>query len=130
MRYVLRENLDRKHVADRNTLIVEELGLCRGTARVDIAVVNGQLSGYEIKSDRDTLSRLPAQMATYSRVFDTMTAVVAERHLGSTKAIIPDWWGVQVVAAVDSLPHLRLVIERPEAGSIGWRRQRKQRGGS
>ena len=34
---------------------VEELGVCRGRVRVDVAVVNGTLHGYEIKSDRDSL---------------------------------------------------------------------------
>jgi hypothetical protein len=55
-------------------IIIDELGLCRGTVRVDIAVVNGVLKGYEIKGDQDTLRRLASQAATYNRIFDTMTS--------------------------------------------------------
>ena len=93
-------------------MIIEELGLCRGIVRVDIAVVNGALKGYEIKSDQDTLKRLSAQAATYSRIFETMTVVVAERHLLTAEALIPDWWGIQVAtshhsSSVITIDHVR-----------------------
>ena len=70
---------------DPQTLIVEELGIRQGAARVDVAVVNGSLHGYEIKSARDTLERLPKQSELYSSVFDTITLVTAENHLMGPK---------------------------------------------
>ena len=30
----------------RDTLLIDELGLCQGDVRVDVAAVNGELSGY------------------------------------------------------------------------------------
>ena len=36
-----------------HTLVLNELGLRHGKCRADIAVVNGSLTGYEIKSDDD-----------------------------------------------------------------------------
>ena len=39
----------------KEALVVDELGLCQGRARIDLAVVNSSLHGYEIKSERDTL---------------------------------------------------------------------------
>jgi hypothetical protein len=79
-----------------STLFVDELGLC-GEARVDVAVVNAALSGFELKSASDTLRRFPTQVTVYSRVLDYSTVVVAENHLDHALALAPDWWGCQVV---------------------------------
>lgn len=49
------------------------------TAIADVVVVSDLLHCYEIKSDKDTLARLPRQMKQYNRVFDTVTLVVGER---------------------------------------------------
>lgn len=86
--------LGRKYVNDPETIIIEELGLCQGEARIDIAVVNGSMHGYEIKSDQDTLKRLPGQILTYNRVLDYVTIIVSSLHLESALKIIPDWWGI------------------------------------
>ena len=59
---------ERLHPWDSNTRIVEELGLCQGVARVDLAVVNGTIHGYEIKSERDTLTRLSGQAEIYNHI--------------------------------------------------------------
>jgi hypothetical protein len=99
----VREALHRKvlkeHHGDANTLVLDELGLRHGTCRVDVAVVNGYLHGYEIKSDADTLYRLPGQIPIYSAVLDLATLVVGERHLRDAKNIVPEWWGIKVVTA-------------------------------
>jgi hypothetical protein len=84
--------------ADPHSLLVDELGVCQGEFRIDVAVVNGALHGWEIKSDRDTLARLPGQAQAYSRVFDTVTLVVGETHLDDALALIPGWWGVLVAS--------------------------------
>lgn len=98
VRQVLRDRLEITHAADEGARLVEELGLCKGTVRVDIAVVNGILKGYEIKSEHDTLARLTAQASIYSQVFDTVTLVVAERHLNKATKLVPGWWGIEVAA--------------------------------
>lgn len=85
--------------ADGETAIVEELGICRGAARVDVAVINGQLCGYEIKSEADTLERLPRQAELYNAVFDRVTLVVAKNHLGDALRETPSWWGIWTAAA-------------------------------
>lgn len=95
-----------------DTAIIHELGLCRGQARVDLVVVNGWLHGFEIKSDRDTLRRLDAQVDYYSKVLDQATLVVGERHFVGALAKIPDWWGVIEVSAAESA-ELTLVEHRP-----------------
>jgi hypothetical protein len=83
-----------RYAQDTDTLIVGELGLCRGAARVDMAVVNGSLHGFEIKSERDTLERLPGQAAIYGEALDNVTIVCSSKHLESVRAKVPDWWGI------------------------------------
>lgn len=82
--------------ADPGALILEELGLGHGAARVDIVMVNGNLHGFEVKSDQDTLKRLPAQAKMFSRVLDRMTLVVGHRHFNKASGIVPDWWGIKL----------------------------------
>lgn len=96
IRTALKEKLEIEHRNDSRLKIIEELGVSHGTARVDIAVVNGVIHGYEIKSDMDTLQRLPEQMNIYNSVFTQMTLVVGKNHLYEAINIIPDWWGVTV----------------------------------
>ncbi len=76
------------------TVLFEELGLCRGLVRADIAVVNGSLHGYEIKSDLDSLRRLQNQVSVYSKVLDYATLVVGDRLFDEAAKLLPEWWGV------------------------------------
>jgi hypothetical protein len=98
VRTALRRELNRLHVGVDRTLIVEEMGIWSGSVRVDIAVVNGEMHGFEIKSARDTLARLPAQQELYSQVFDRVTLVVADRHVGKAEQLIPRWWGTMLAS--------------------------------
>ncbi|MBI2571911.1 MAG: sce7726 family protein [Candidatus Schekmanbacteria bacterium] len=94
IRPALRSSLLGKHAGEADTVIIEELGVCRGRVRVDVAVVNGIIHGYEIKSDRDTLRRLSTQIDFYGKVLDRATLVVGEHHLSHALDILPAWWGV------------------------------------
>ena len=76
--------------------IVEELGINHGAVRADVVVINGIMDCYEIKSDRDTLLRLPEQVHAYNAVFDKVTLVVGFAHLYEALEMIPDWWGVTI----------------------------------
>ncbi|MDB5053943.1 MAG: hypothetical protein JWM44_1993 [Bacilli bacterium] len=84
-------------ILDPTTIVVDELDVCFGSARVDVAVINGKLHGYEIKSERDNLDRLPSQIEYYNRVFDTITLVVSQVHLEKARQLIPKWWGLDCV---------------------------------
>jgi len=97
IRPALRAQLRAKHARQPDTVITEELGLCRGRVRVDLAVVNGLLHGYEIKSDRDSLRRLATQVYFYGQVLDRATIVAGERHLAHVLEQVPTWWGVMLL---------------------------------
>lgn len=106
----IRAALVRRLQDDPDALLVHELGLCQGAARIDVAVVNSTMNGYEIKSARDTLDRLPAQAAVYSRVFDTVTIVAVEQHLGAIVEHIPPWWGIET--PIPDTETIRFVVVR------------------
>lgn len=96
VRRALKSNVLREHRRDGNTLVLDEMGLRHGTCRVDIAVVNGSIHGWEIKSDADTLNRLPLQMAVYGEVFDKVTLVVGDKHADKCRDQVPAWWGIKI----------------------------------
>ena len=73
------------------------MGLRRGEVRVDVAVINGELSGYEIKSPSDTLDRLPRQQAVYSRILDRAWLVTTAEQAALAAATVPPWWGVMTI---------------------------------
>ncbi len=92
IRSALLSDLNAKFPTD--TRIIQEMGLCRASARIDVAVINGSLHGYEIKSEQDTLERLPFQKAIYNRVMDFVNVVAGGRHLAKLRRKIPGWWGI------------------------------------
>ncbi len=94
IRTALKQELESRNAREPDTLIIDEVGLCKGAVRVDIAVVNGTFNGYEIKSERDTLERLPAQEEVYSRTFDTVTIVTSGRYVNKIADKVPCWWGI------------------------------------
>ncbi|MEW5976032.1 MAG: sce7726 family protein [Acidobacteriota bacterium] len=103
IRQLLLQSLRSTHDWNDDTLIIEELGLCQGEVRLDVAVISGAIHGYEIKSDGDTLRRLPAQREIYNRVLDFVTVIAGKRHLSKVQKLIPDWWGLCQVQATDNL---------------------------
>ncbi|WP_146008950.1 sce7726 family protein [Zhihengliuella halotolerans] len=112
VREALHSHLLEEHASERaNTRFVDELEIC-GEVRVDVAVLNGHFTGYELKSQRDTLTRLPKQASFYSRVFDYAVLVVAENHREPALEMIPRWWGV-TVASTKPDGTTSLAVERP-----------------
>jgi len=96
IRTVLKAELTRRCAKDNNTLVLEEMGIGHGATRIDLVVVNHQLHGYEIKSDRDSLRRLPDQIRAYNSVMDRVTLVVGYRHAYDALRMVPEWWGVRL----------------------------------
>ena len=94
IRDALRTRLLGQYGPGSGAVMVGELGLCQGRARIDLAVVGAELDGYEIKSPADSLRRLGDQAALYGRVFDRLTLVCGRRHVVPALEMLPSWWGV------------------------------------
>jgi hypothetical protein len=96
LRQALKSKVLARYAKDPDTRIVDELGLRHGAARIDLAVVNGIIHGFELKSDKDNLKRLPHQATIYNSVLDKVTLVVGTRHAKEAMKLVPDWWGIKV----------------------------------
>jgi hypothetical protein len=73
----LREEYGRR----RKPLITAEFSLGSSGVRADLVLFAEETIGFEIKTARDTLRRLPSQMEAYARYFDHSVAIVAPCHL-------------------------------------------------
>jgi hypothetical protein len=76
---VIQKLIDSKMLDD--AVVINEMVISNWSRRADIAVANGRLYGYEIKSDYDTLKRLDGQISTYTQHFDKTTVIVTQKHL-------------------------------------------------
>lgn len=92
---------------------VDEFWVPRSNERADIAVIGRRMDGFEIKTERDTLARLPRQALAYGRLFDRCTAVVAERHRERSEELLPEWWGLTTVRVNGSVTFA--VVRRPRS---------------
>ncbi|AHD04694.1 sce7726 family protein [Paenibacillus larvae] len=92
-------------------LILDELSLCQGDGRIDIVLIDYLLQGYEIKSERDTLERLPRQIEVYNKVLDRITIVTAPCHMDEVIMIVPEWWGI-TKAEMDENGRMNLISYR------------------
>lgn len=106
IRLALDRLLRKRHANEPDTIIRHEVGLCAGKRRIDIAIINSEIIGYEIKSDEDTLNRLEGQAEAYGHVLDKAILVTTERHLDSAVNKLPDWWGAMI--AYDKHGHICL----------------------
>jgi hypothetical protein len=104
----------RQFRAAPDTIIVDELGLAHARVRIDVAVINSCVHGYEIKSSLDTLDRLPAQFDVYSTSLGKLTIVCAPRHTARVMKIAPAWTGV-------------LEAEKGARGAVGFISVRRAR---
>lgn len=106
-------------ILDPATVIIHELDVCAGNARIDVAVVNGKIHGFEIKSESDTLERLPSQAEYYEKIFDTITLVATENHCSKAMEIIPDWWGIKCVSSKKGkLPSIETIRDAKQNENI------------
>src|SRR5437660_3724885 len=100
---LIREHFHRQvldfHHSCSDTLVLNGMGLRHGEQRADIVVINGTMTGYEIKSDQDSLVRLAEQVDAYNRVFDHAAVVVGSRHSRSVMSAVPPFWGIFVCHA-------------------------------
>lgn len=80
--------------AQPDTLVIDELGLAHAKSRIDVAVINGCIHGYEIKSAQDTLDRFATQLDIYRQTLHKLTIVAAPKHIPGVMSHAPDWCGV------------------------------------
>src|SRR5206468_8334904 len=104
-----------EHSDCSDLVCIEEFAIYGRANRADVAALNGLSHGYEIKSDRDTLDRLPGQIEAYGAIFERATLVSTSKHLGPAKRLIPKWWGI---VEVEPLNDGRSLLHRSREAKI------------
>jgi len=85
-----------------------------GSCKADLAILNGTATVYEIKSERDSLSRLATQIEAYREVFASVYVIAGENHLDQVIADIPSDVGVMMLHSRYRLSTLREAHNLPE----------------
>lgn len=109
IRQILRNTELLRFVGDDCSKIVEEFALPVAKARIDVAVVNGALHGYEIKSASDTLKRLPSQIEAYTKVFDYLSIVTEQKYYQRIVDSVPSWIGIIICSQKNGISSIKQV---------------------
>ena len=80
-----------------------------GECKADIAILNGTTTVFEIKSERDSLSRLERQIENYRKVFASVFVIAGENHVDALLQSTPSDVGVM------SLDHRCYISTRRDA---------------
>jgi hypothetical protein len=84
IRTALKTKILKRYLKDPDAVIIDELGINNGNSRI------------EIKSDSDSLARLPDQIRSFCSVLDRITLVVGYKLAGAALKMVPGWWGVKL----------------------------------
>ena len=82
-----------------------------GPCKADVVILNGTGTVYEIKSERDSLTRLEEQITAYSKVFAKVNIIVGANHLKAAMAAVPDYVGVMVLSDRYQVTTMRYAID-------------------
>lgn len=84
-----------------------------GECKADISILNGTMTVYEIKSERDTLTRLERQIRNYKRVFGSVVVIVGENHVNTVMKAIPSDVGVMKLSKRFQISLAREPVDQP-----------------
>lgn len=118
----------------KETIIIDEFSSSYSSARIDISVLNGSLYGYEIKSERDTLERLPKQIEYYSKIFEYITVVTTKKYTKKINEIVPEFFGIFLIENKKGILKLKKIrspkknrnIDYFELAKLLWREELKE----
>ncbi|WP_084589531.1 sce7726 family protein [Cobetia amphilecti] len=112
--YVYRSALTQKILLGRHSLRTASMltEFRAGSSRADLVVLNGKASAYEIKSDRDSLSRLNKQIADYRKVFSHVYVIASHIHLDSVIENTPEDVGIMSLVRWNRIHTAREAVNR------------------
>jgi len=85
-----------------------------GSCKADLAILNGTGTVYEIKSDRDSLSRLANQVENYRKVFAKVYVIAGEAHVQGVMDSTSEEVGVLSLVRWDRICTVREAVERAD----------------
>ena len=85
-----------------------------GECKADVAILNGTATVYEIKSERDSLSRLERQIESYRRFFAKVYVIAGENHIDGVRSQVSDDVGILKLSSRHRISTVRDAKELPE----------------
>ncbi|MBP2161282.1 MULTISPECIES: sce7726 family protein [Asticcacaulis] len=85
-----------------------------GACKADLVILNGTSTVYEIKSERDSLSRLANQVKNYRKVFATVNVITSEGHISGVAATVPPDVGILCLSKRGHISITRDAVDRPD----------------
>lgn len=85
-----------------------------GSSKADVAILNGTTTVYEIKSERDSLSRLQQQLVNYRKVFASVFVIAGENHVSTVLEATPPDVGVMSLSRRFQISTLRDAVNQPQ----------------
>lgn len=109
------------HFISRNKQgdVFHELTIAGGHARADVVTINNSaITGYEIKSARDSFTRLENQIHYYSLSCDHTYLVIDRRHLTKLNTInIPPHIGIYTYSENNGITKIKSALKSPSVSS-------------
>lgn len=88
-----------------------------GACRADLVILNGTATVYEIKSERDSLSKLERQIRAFREVFANVYVIAGENHVEAVVDAVPPDVGVMQLSNRHQISTLREALEQPDRTS-------------
>lgn len=88
-----------------------------GACKADVAILNGTATVYEIKSERDSLSRLDKQVEAYCNFFAKVYVIAGENHLNAIHELVSSDVGIMQLTTRQTIRTVREAKDRPERTS-------------
>jgi hypothetical protein len=90
--------------------MLNEFRVCE--CKADLVILNGTATVYEVKSERDSLSRLERQVTAYTKVFGQVYVIAAESHIDAVIRSVPEEIGILRLTSRHQISTLREAIDR------------------
>lgn len=110
--YVYKNALVEKFLLGRHSLQTAAalFELAVGGSKLDALLVTSEMSAYEIKTERDELSRLVTQLASYRKAFRKIWVFTCDKHASSAARILPSATGIVVLGKRYRMQTLREAV--------------------
>jgi hypothetical protein len=84
-----------------------------GECKADLVILNGTSTAYEVKSERDSLSRLKRQVSAYAQVFAQVYVIAAENHVDEVFGTVPEDVGILLLNSRHQISTRREAVDLP-----------------
>lgn len=114
--YIYRTALTKKVLLGKHSLNTASMlnEFRAGYCKADLVILNGTSTVYEIKSERDSLTRLANQINNYAKVFAAVNVITSEKHVDRVLSMVPNYVGVLNLTSRYTIEVIKNAAVEPE----------------